>query len=401
VKLTERIIARLDLPTGVKERLIGDDDLTGLSLRLRRGSAGIVRSWVFRYSHGGGRHKESLDVAGHNLAAARQWAGRLQARVRLGENPSQGRVRARAEAEQTVGAVLQSYLPQKKLKLRERPYREIERHLLVHFKPLHRIPLRQVTIGDIGRHYLRISGNGHAVANNSWRSLSAFFGWSMRQGFVDRNPCLGVERYPDRKRDRVLSAGEIRALWAATEGSDDHSAILRLLLLSGARASEIGGLLWEEIRSDRLDLPAARMKSNKPHVIYLTPTMRTILDTRERRPDKPHVFGRLRDRPFVGWGGSKLILDERIRAAGVVMSAPWIVHDLRRTFATGTSELGVTPYVVEGCLGHATFRPGIAARYNHSQLEGPIRHALNVWDAHIKEIVEGRIDGDRVVPLRA
>ena len=81
---------------------------------------------------------------------------------------------------------------------------------------------------------------------------------------------------------------------------------------------------------------------------------------------------------------------------------PWVNHDLRRVLSTGLNELGVLPHVVEVLLGHeAGFKNRVAAHYNYAQYEGPVRHALNVWDAHIREIVEGRVTGDRVVPFRA
>jgi hypothetical protein len=113
------------------------------------------------------------------------------------------------------------------------------------------------------------------------------------------------------------------------------------------------------------------------------------------------VFGRRRESPFTGWGESKIALDARIKAAGVNMK-PWVVHDLRRSFATGASELQIAPHVVEAAIGHASgFRHGVGGTYNRAQLEGPIRHALNVWGRHIHEIADGRVGGDRVVPLRA
>jgi integrase len=334
LKLTEKVIAELDLPSGSDERIIGDDGLAGLYLRLRRGATGVTRSWIYRYSIAGMRRKESVDLAGYNLGAARKWAGDLQARIRLGFDPSRERAQMRTEAEQTVLATLRVYLPQKKLKLRERPYREVERHLLVHFEPLHCTPLRQVATGEVAARYLKLADTvGRTTATNAWRSLSAFFAWGMRQGLADRNPCLGVERFPDRKRDRVLSAGEIKTLWSATAGGSDYDVIIRLLLLSGARAGEIGGLLWDEIYSDRIVLPAHRVKTNRQHTIFLTKTMRAILDGRKRRPDKEHVFGRRRESPFTGWGESKVALDARIvEATGAATG--FVVHDLRRTFAT-------------------------------------------------------------------
>ena len=90
MKLTEKAVIQRDLPAELDEQFISDDDLTGLYLRLRRGAAGVVKSWVYRYTVAGARHKETVDFAGHSLAAARKWAGDLRARVRLGYDPGSG-----------------------------------------------------------------------------------------------------------------------------------------------------------------------------------------------------------------------------------------------------------------------------------------------------------------------
>ena len=405
MKLTEKTIAALKLPTGVDERLFSDDDLTGLSLRLRRGAKGIARSWVYRYAIAGTSRKVTFDFAGHNLAAARKRAGDLQARVRLGSDPAQERAQTRADVGQTVAATLKVYLPQKKLNLRPRSYDQVERHLLMHCEPLHRLPLRLITTPDVtARHLVIASASGRTAATNVLRSLSAFFDWALRQGLVERNPALGVERFPDRRRDRVLNAAEIKAVWDATSGADDYSAIVRLLLLTGCRANEIAGLSWDEVYSDRIVLPAERVKNKRTHVVPLTATMRAILGGRPRNADRNTVFGRNGHyagwSAFTGWSQGKTALDERIKAAGHAL-APWVNHDLRRTLATGMGELGVEPHVIEACLNHASgFRRGLGGVYNRARLEKQVRQALNLWDAHIREIVEGRIAGDRVVPLR-
>src|SRR5262245_43948209 len=156
MKLTEKAVAALTLPAGAEERLFSDDDLAGLNLRLRRGANGIARSWVYRYSIAGAPRKLTFDFAGHNLAAARKRAGDLQARIRLGHDPAQERAQTRADAQQTVLATVQCYLPQKKLTLRSRSYVEVERHLLIYFKPLHSMPLRLVTTRDVSARYLTI-----------------------------------------------------------------------------------------------------------------------------------------------------------------------------------------------------------------------------------------------------
>jgi integrase len=407
MKLTEKTIAGLELPADIDERLFSDDDLTGLSLRLRRGVRGIARSWVYRYAIAGVSRKVTFDFAGHNLAAARKRAGDLQARVRLGSDPAQERAQTRADVGQTIAATLKVYLPQKKLNLRPRSYDQVERHLLAHCEPLHRLPLRLITTPDVtARHLAIASTSGRTAATNVLRSLSAFFDWALRQGLVERNPCLGVERFPDRRRDRVLNAAEIKAVWDATAGSDEYSAIVRLLLLSGCRANEIAGLRFDEIYSDRIVLPAERVKNKRTHVVPLTATMRVILEGRRRSTDKTTVFGRGNGHLtgwscFTGWSEGKARLDARIKAAGHTL-APWVNHDLRRTLATGMGELGVEPHVIEACLNHASgFRRGVGGTYNRARLEKQVWQALNLWDTHVREIVEGRIAGDRVVPFRA
>ena len=80
----------------------------------------------------------------------------------------------------------------------------------------------------------------------------------------------------------------------------------------------------------------------------------------------------------------------------------WTLHDLRRTFVTGCCELGVSPHVVESAVNHVGgFRHGVAGHYNWAQFEVPIRQCLATWERHVLEIAEGRVFGDRVVPLRA
>jgi hypothetical protein len=63
--------------------------------------------------------------------------------------------------------------------------------------------------------------------------------------------------------------------------------------------------------------------------------------------------------------------------------------------------LGIAPHVIESVLGHVGgFRSGVAGTYNKATLEHQVRHALMMWEAHVTDIVGGRISGDRVVPLR-
>jgi integrase len=395
MKLTEKILAELKPKPGKNERIESDDDTTSLYFRVRRGTKGkLKRSWFFRGRGDGFRL--SVDYPAYNLTAARKWAGKLQAKVRLGGDPAQERREGKERASQTMAAVLPAYLEHKRPLVKVRTFAELERHLTKHYAPLHRYPLSAITLATISARSAKIAADsGATTAKNSWRSLHAFFVWCCRRGLVSSNPAIGVEHRPDRKRDRVLSASEIAALWQATSGPGDFNAIIRLLLLSGCRASEISGLQWSEVLSDRIVIPGARTKNGRPNIVPLMPTMCTIL---ERPHSGDFVFGRATGRGFTGWSSSKVELDKRLGPA----LKPWTVHDLRRTFVTGCCELGTSPHVVEAAVNHVSgFRHGVAGHYNWSEYEVPIRQALSRWERHVLEVAEGRVFGDRVVPLRA
>ena len=66
--------------------------------------------------------------------------------------------------------------------------------------------------------------------------------------------------------------------------------------------------------------------------------------------------------PFSGWSKAKAALDRAVADARGASLAPWSVHDLRRTVATGLQRLGVRLEVTEAVLNHISgSRAGIAA----------------------------------------
>jgi integrase len=214
-------------------------------------------------------------------------------------------------------------------------------------------------------------------------------------------------------RERVLSDGELAEVWRAA-GDDTYGTIVRLLILTGQRREEIGGLRWSEIdfTTQTIGLPAertrngrARTKNGRAHEVPLSePAMRLITAT-PRRLDRDFVFGTGAN-GFGGYSVPKRALDQRIaevrQAAGAEEPmAPWVLHDLRRSLATGLGErLGVLPHVVEAILHHVDgHKRGVAGVYNRASYDKEKRAALAMWAAHVVALVEGR--STNVVPLRA
>jgi integrase len=66
----------------------------------------------------------------------------------------------------------------------------------------------------------------------------------MKEGLCEANPVLATNDPTEgiQSRDRVLNDDEIRAIWNACDDDDDSGRIIRLLLLTGCRREEIGGL---------------------------------------------------------------------------------------------------------------------------------------------------------------
>ena len=140
---------------------------------------------------------------------------------------------------------------------------------------------------------------------------------------------------------------------------------VRLLLLTGQRMREIGDLRWDEIGDDEIVLPASRTKNHRAHHVPLGDAVKAILAARPR--NGTHVFGH---HGFTNWSTAKLKLDARMKLA------PWRIHDLRRTCATGLQRLGVRLEVTEAILNHVSgSRSGVAGVYQRHDFAAEKRTA--------------------------
>jgi integrase len=173
-----------------------------------------------------------------------------------------------------------------------------------------------------------------------------------------------------------------------------------LLLLTGQRLNEIAGLRWSEIdfEHDTITLPAERTKNGRQHLIPMSVPVRDILEAQPRRAGRELVFG-FGQGPFSGWSKAKGELDERIAEARKKAKAKpmpaWVLHDLRRSAATGMAILGTQPHVVEAVLNHVFgSKSGVAGIYNLSTYEPEKRQALDIW---ANQITSG---GSKIVPMK-
>jgi integrase len=412
VKLTARSISTLQLPRGKTDHLFWDDDIPGFGLRLRAGGS---RSWVFQYALGDRQRRLSLGAATAESfkAGIRDRAAQLHARVKLGEDPAGDKAEAQRRAGDTFESITRKYLAAKRAVMRPGSYDEVERHILKHAKPLHGLQVASIARRDIATLIGAIrESSGLVAANRTRSSLSDFFSWAMQEGLdsIESNPVIGTNKFKEASRERVLRDHELALIWEHA-GDDHFGSIMKLLMLTGQRADEIASLRWSEITKTTvpekrvtdtiklpqfevrvIELPGARTKNKKPHLIPLAPTAAAILDSQVRRTN---ADGELRDLifgvgqgGFSGWSHCRKYLDARI---GVDLEH-WTPHDLRRTVSTLMNErLGILPHVVEAVLNHiGGAKGGVAGIYNKAVYLRERVEALSLWDEHLMSIVKNR-----------
>jgi integrase len=325
---------------------------------------------------------------------ARREAQRLLGQIASGTDPAA----KHSVAPETFGATMERYLAKRRADMRPRSFEETERHLRQHSRPLHKRNVGEIDRRTIAQLLGEIETNSGPVARNRVRqTLSAMFAWTIREGLLDINPVTGTGAAIEHSRDRVLTPAELATLWHGL-GDGPFADIVRLLILTGQRRNEIGALQWAEVVADNagprvvaaegghvsaaigdgalIVLGADRAKNSRQHKVPLCPAAAAILGRQPRRG--PYVFGKTGEAGFSGWSQSKAALDARLKLA------PWTLHDLRRTVATGMAELGVLPHIIETVLNHQSgHKGGVAGIYNRATYAADVRAALERWAEHV------------------
>jgi integrase len=396
MRLTDKTIMGLTIPAGKSEVIVFDSAVAGFGLRLRAGGS---RKWIFQYRSKAGQRRMKLGVVGAMTAArARTIAEDLSHKVALGADPQGEKAVARARVIRTFGTAVEDYLAFREREWKPMSLRVARRYLLHHAKPLLGMEFAKIDRAVVATLLNRVERESGAVSANRFRArLSSCFNWCAREGLTDSNPAAFTNKRAETSRDRVLSDGEITATWGALP-ADDFGDIVRLLLLTGQRRSEIADLSWSEIDFERslIVLPASRVKNGREHVVPMSGPVRAILEARPRIYGRELVFGVRGDIGGFSFSAHKRQLDEALAGA---VTKEWVLHDLRRTVATGMADqLGVQPHIVEAILNHSGgAKAGVAGIYNRAQYLAEKKQALERWADYVMALVEGR--SVNVVPM--
>lgn len=347
--------ARRKLPLQVSEYCIWDIELAGFGLRVRPTGRYY---WFVRVRHRGKHRRISLgctDDVGADLA--RSQARRLLAEVALDGLPKRAIVKGTPTMDDYVETYWEDLARGWKPSTAMRNYNAWRLDLQQHFGAMR---VADIAKADVQRWRDGCIGGLEARFNRAIPVLAALLKYAeaLHLRRKNSNPCRGMPRYKRPAKERYLSPLEYRRV--ARELAEDQAehpmqvAIVRLLIFTGARLSEIRDLRWEYVKPPRLVLPDSK---TGPKIIWLNSQALAILETLRRDDGNPLVFpsaGGTKPVSLTGWWP----MFRRKCALPDVR-----LHDLRHSFASSAIMDQVPLATIGKLLGHQLTET--TAKYAH------------------------------------
>jgi len=365
-KISQRTALRL-----APGQTVWDESLKGFGIRRQRQAA----VYIFKYRQGGKQGFKTIGRHGSPWSAdmAREIARRYWLELIEGRAPAVGPDDTPPIFGQFAERYMTEYAQSRK---KPRTLAEDRRNLEQHILPaLGALRLDQITRRDVAAFHAY--HHRHPVnANRCLSLISHIFTvaekWELRP--TGSNPCRGLDRYPERRRERWLDAGELGRLGRVLDRCEQSGALgdgaamdwrvtasIRLLILTGARLSEVLGLQWSWVNWER---SCARLPDSKtgPKTIPLPPPALDLLAAIKacRHDNAGSKFVLPTGRPDVHFRAMQKSW-QRIRKLADLPDAR--IHDLRHCYASVAVAGGESLYTVGAILGHRT--TSTTQRYAH------------------------------------
>ena len=366
-RLTDKIVTRLPCPDR-GSRITFDSVVPGHGVRV---TANGSRSFIFDYRVGGRQRRLTIGkFPAYSTTAAREEAKTLYRRSAVGEDPM-----AERHAERRAPTVadlcdryIEEHLPTKRRSSQAEDRSTIDTIVLPR---LGKVKVANVTHADIDALHREISRRAPYRANRAVALTSKMFSLAIRWGYRPDNPARGVQRNPETKRNRYLTAEELGRLIAELNVHPDQQAAdaVRMLLFTGARKNEVLSATWTQfdLAQGVWTKPGATTKQKTDHRVPLSAPTRKLLVDLQERTEGPHLFpGRVLGKPRVEL---KKFWAQVCEAADIHGCR---IHDLRHTYASILASSGLSLPVIGALLGHT--QPGTTARYAHL-FDDPLRAA--------------------------
>jgi hypothetical protein len=411
--------AVLEMRRPKQGRIERRDDLSPLWLRI---TASGERSFAVRARIKGQAQPARITFPERahisNLAAAREWAIRTDAQCRAGVDPrTEKRAQEAAHAathgqserhdfERIAEAFLATNGVHKKNAREWKPRtlaeyeRAIRRRLIPRWKGR---TIHSITRDEIADFLDDVAATAPVTANRVLAVLGAMMNWYQVQrasGFT--SPIVrGMAPTEETARDRVLGDDEVRIVWHVAGRSGTFGRIVRMLLLTAARKSEVAAMRHSQLGDDGIwALPGDCTKNHAPLYLPLPGDAFDVIAAQTRVDEQDIVFSVGGKCAFTNWGHSKARFDVRVtrrlkaraRAnsddpAKVAPLPNWTLHDLRRTARSLMSRAKVRPDHAERVLNHKI--GGVEGTYDRHSYEDEKRDVLERLAHLLRQIVDG------------
>lgn len=268
----------------------------------------------------------------------------------------------------------------------------LNKHLLPVFG---RYPVTRIGSCHVQRWFDELSQDYAGAANRTLDVLRSIFNYAERQGYCLNNPCDGIKQNRKKKLNRFLSLDELSRLEDALRAVSQQGKIeacccqvIKLVLLTGCRISEVTGLQWSFVKGGEWHLPDSKTGAK---VVYVGKGARKLLlqigkqffDANDEMDD---VFPPLRC--YVSRPTKVTQIWQTVRVLADIADVR--IHDLRHTFASYA--------VLEGYP-----LPMVAKLLGHKRISSTLRY-MHVSECHVTEAAESMgkvITGMLVEPKEA
>jgi len=325
-RLTAEIVKALPAPVrGNKVNFFAGAIVQGLPAPKGFGvrvTAGGAKSFILNYRLRGRQCRYTIGAFPDwsPLRAVRE-ARTLRQRVDRGENPLGDR--ASQPETKTVADVLDDFMkryvlaPARSLRT-AREYESVFRRLV---KPyLGKLGIHELRRSHVAQMLDRIEDeNGPVMADRTRAYFRKALGWyAERDDQFNLNAAI-VRVAPranslERARTRTLSDEEIRSIWPALAEAGTFGAVVKMLLLTAQRRTEVAHMSRSELGADGVwVIPAERYKAKRPNPVSLSKAALAIIEAQPRAEGCDYVFvGRTKKTPFSGFGKGKVALDKAV-----------------------------------------------------------------------------------------
>lgn len=349
MRLTDIGIRALPIPP-VGQKTYFDDALSGFGVRVSQGG---TKSYVVLL----GEKRQRKTIGRYPEKSLKD--ARNEARVALGAKTV---TKAPQDAISDVTGHVAAFLIYCQQKNRPRTVKDYERHLRLHLP-------HPPTRAKLAERFMELS-NRPGEYRHAFLVIRTFLNWCVSVGHLERSPLDGLRlTVTPQPRSRVLTAAEIKAVWAHEDRP--FTDVVRLMILTGQRRSEITAIKPEWVADGFVHLPGTATKNRRPHSFPIGPQARDILT---RAPFQ-----------YQGWSKGKARMDKATGVAG------YTLHDLRRTFVSHHAAIGTPLHITEKMVNHISGSfGGIVSVYNQYQYLTEMSTACLQYEAYIGKLVDAR-----------